>query len=105
MNLIAAWGAHHSMKKVAVSAAFIGIAAAGLAVPAGAAPSAVGTPGTPVPLQEPAPAPGVPTDPSAVDCAATPTDPACTAGADTVLTPEFVPPSVPVWPTEPPETP
>lgn len=93
MNSITAGGAHNRMCKVAVTATLLGMAALGMAVPAGATPGFVGAPG--IPIQDP-------TNPSTVDCTATPNDPACTGGANTVLTPEFAPPAVPVWPTEAP---
>lgn len=99
MNWITARGVHHSVKKVAVSAVFIGISAAGVAVPASVTPSFLGTPGTPVQLQDPNPAPNVPTNPPGTDCTPTPTDPECAGSPYTALTPGNVPPSVPVWPT------
>lgn len=86
-------GLHDSMAKAAVAAVFIGVAAVGVAVPSAASPGgSVGTPGHPVPLQDP-------TNPSNVDCTTTPADPACAESPGTALTPEFVPPAVPVWPT------
>lgn len=89
MDRITAWGIPNSMFRVVATATFLGAAALGLAVPASATPGLVGAP---IPVQEP-------TNPSNVDCSATPTDPACAGGQGTLLTPEFVPPAVPVWPT------